>query len=77
MVPEQSRLVGLDPFRTQILLALNAACIYAGTAIGAMLAGLVKTAFWLWALGPASVLIILIVMAQPELSARMKRADEP
>lgn len=77
MVPQQSRLVGLDPSRMQILLALNAACIYAGAAIGAMLAGLVKTAFGLWALGPAAALIILIAMAQLELSARMQRAGEP
>jgi DHA1 family inner membrane transport protein len=42
-VSQQARLVALDPARMQVLLSLNAACIYGGAALGASLAGLAKS----------------------------------
>jgi DHA1 family inner membrane transport protein len=43
MVPQQARLVSLGPDRVPILLALNAACIYIGAALGSGLGGYAKT----------------------------------
>jgi DHA1 family inner membrane transport protein len=43
MVPQQARLVALAPDRAPIVLALNAACIYIGAALGSGLGGQAKT----------------------------------
>lgn len=64
MVPQQSRLVGLDPSRAQVLLSLNAACIYIGAAIGAAAAGQTKTWFGLNALGPAAAIVVGLALVQ-------------
>ncbi len=51
MAAQQVRLIALDPTKASVLLALNAAAIYLGSAIGALLGGFVIEAFGLGALG--------------------------
>lgn len=58
-VAQQTRLVTLDPARTQVLLALQAACIYLGAAIGSSLAGYAKTFGGIPAIGIAAVSLSL------------------
>lgn len=71
MVPQQARLVALDPKRTPVLLALNAACIYVGASFGSTLGGLTKAAYGLEALGPVGALAVLAALAHLALSLRL------
>lgn len=53
MAPQQSRLVTFSPQSQAVLLALNAAAIYVGVSLGAMIGGLVINVWGLSALGVA------------------------
>jgi MFS transporter, DHA1 family, inner membrane transport protein len=71
---QQSRLVALDPARASTLLALNAAAIYLGSAIGAYVGGLtLKATGYAW-LGFAGAAIMLLALASLPLT-RVLRAD--
>ena len=59
-VPQQARLVALDPARTQILLSLSAACIYVGASLGSTIAGLAKSSAGIAGIGIAAVLAGLV-----------------
>jgi predicted MFS family arabinose efflux permease len=74
MVPQQARLVALDPARAQVLLALNAAFIYVGAAIGPALGGLVKARYGLDALGVAAGMAGLAALVHLVTSGRMLAA---
>jgi predicted MFS family arabinose efflux permease len=73
MVPQQARLVSLDPSRVQVLLALNAACIYVGASFGATIAGLAKGSLGVVALGPLAAAIVVVGIAQLLLSIAMTK----
>ena len=45
-VPQQARLIGLDPAASGVMLALNAAGIYLGSGVGAGIAGRREPEFW-------------------------------
>lgn len=62
-VPQQARLVALDPDRTQVLLSLSAACIYVGASLGATIAGLAKSAGGIPGIGIAAILAGLVGIA--------------
>lgn len=51
MAAQQVRLIALDPNSVSVLLALNAAAIYVGSAVGALVGGFVIGAYGLGALG--------------------------
>lgn len=70
-VPQQTRLVSLDPARTQVLLALNAASIYLGAAIGSSVGGFAKSLGGIPALGVAGVGIGLLALAHLALTVRL------
>jgi DHA1 family inner membrane transport protein len=70
-VPQQTRLVSLDPARTQVLLALNAASIYLGAAIGSSVGGFAKSVGGIPALGVAGVAFGLLALAHLALTVRL------
>jgi DHA1 family inner membrane transport protein len=70
-VAQQSRLVMLDPARTQVLLSLQAACIYLGAAIGSSIAGYAKAIGGIPALGIAAVSVALFGVAHLALTIRL------
>lgn len=70
-VAQQSRLVLLDPARMQVLLALNAACMYLGAAFGSTVGGLAKAMGGVPALGIAAVAVGLVGVAHLALTVRL------
>jgi predicted MFS family arabinose efflux permease len=70
-IAQQSRLVMLDPARTQVLLALSAACIYVGSSIGSMLGGVAMTFGGVPALGVATVAMGLVGIAHLALTLKL------
>jgi DHA1 family inner membrane transport protein len=70
-VSQQARLVSLDPARTQVLLSLNAACMYVGAAFGSTLAGFAKGLGGTPAIGVATIALGLIGVAHVLLSLRL------
>lgn len=70
-VSQQSRLVGLDPSRMQVLLSLNAACMYVGAAFGSTLAGIAKSLGGTPGIGLAAVGLGLVGLAHVALSLRL------
>ena len=42
--PQQARLIGIDPENASVMLALNAGCIYLGSALGSWIGGLILAA---------------------------------
>ncbi|WP_170182004.1 MFS transporter [Phreatobacter stygius] len=67
-VPQQARLVALDPARTQVLLSLSAACIYIGASVGSLVAGFAKSMGGIPAIGIAAILAGLIGIAHLALT---------
>ncbi|MEJ1934651.1 MFS transporter [Nostoc sp. NIES-2111] len=63
MVPQQARLAGLDPARTPVLFALNAACLYLGASVGSAIGGQVLRLSDLSVLGPAGACVALLALA--------------
>jgi DHA1 family inner membrane transport protein len=70
-VSQQARLVALDPARMQVLLSLNAACIYGGAALGSSLAGVAKSLGGTPGLGVAAVGLGLVGLAHLALSLKL------
>jgi predicted MFS family arabinose efflux permease len=70
-VSQQARLVALDPARTQVLLSLNAACMYVGAAFGSTLAGFAKSLGGTPAIGIATLALGLAGIAHVLLSLRL------
>ena len=69
MAPQQARLVALFPEAPSLVLALNAAAIYIGIAIGSWIGGLVLERFGLSALGISGALLGLLALANLAASA--------
>ena len=71
MAAQQVRLIALDPTKASVLLALNEAAIYLGSAIGALLGGFVIETYGLGALGwfasagAVAAALVLIFSNQP------------
>ena len=75
VVPQQARLVVLAPHAQNLVLALNAACIYVGIALGSGLGSVVLRHFGLSALGVAASAVALLALAHVRLShAQARRA---
>ncbi|MCR8827974.1 MFS transporter [Pseudosulfitobacter koreensis] len=71
MAAQQSRLVGLAGAQATVVLALNAAAIYVGAAIGSAIGGWVLARAGVTALGIASGCGVAVALAHLLLSARM------
>lgn len=76
-VPQQARLVALDPTRTQVLLSLNAACIYIGASVGALVAGYAKSLGGIPAVGIAAVIAGVIGIGHLTLTVGRARQATP
>jgi predicted MFS family arabinose efflux permease len=72
---QQTRLVTLAGTQAPVVLALNAACIYVGAAVGAMIGGWVIVGAGLSALGLAGGLTCLLSVAAIVLSNRLTPVD--
>lgn len=74
MAAQQARMVATDPSRAPTLLALHAAFIYLGSAVGAYVGGLTLKAGGYGGLGPAGALLALIgigsILLTPALRPR-------
>jgi predicted MFS family arabinose efflux permease len=70
MAAQQARLVSLDPSRASTLLALNAASIYLGGAIGAYAGGETLKAVGFAGLGPAAAVFTLLGLGSIALTRR-------
>ena len=68
MVPQQSRLVSQSPDKQNIVLSLNAAAIYVGIAVGAVVGGAVLSRYDLDTLGFAAALCMVVALANLLLS---------
>jgi predicted MFS family arabinose efflux permease len=77
MAAQQSRLVGLAGAQATVVLALNAAAIYVGAAIGSAIGGWVLVHAGVTALGIASGCGVAVALAHLLLSARMSPKDAP
>lgn len=75
MVPQQVRMVRIKPDSQSVNLALNASCIYLGTAVGASAGGLVLDHFGLEYIGPVAAGVIIVSMVLLFRSARMYRTN--
>ncbi|MFU8863760.1 MAG: MFS transporter [Rhodobacterales bacterium] len=71
MAAQQARLVTLAPETTPVMLALNAAGVYVGAAIGSAFGGLVLAGFGLWPLGLVAGGLMLVALAHLRLSVRL------
>ena len=71
MAAQQVRLISMAPDTASVVLALNAAAIYIGAALGSAIGGLVLATFGLLSLGFAGGLMALIAIAHILLSARL------
>lgn len=71
MAAQQARLVTLAPEATPVMLALNAAGVYVGAAIGSAFGGLVLAGFGLWPLGLVAGALMLVALAHLRLSVRL------
>lgn len=79
-VPQQARLVALAPHVQNLVLALNAACIYVGIALGSAAGSVVLTSTSLQMLGIAASLGALIALVHIRLShaqAERAKASQP
>lgn len=72
---QQMRLVGLAGAQAPVALALNAACIYVGAALGAVIGGWVVAGPGLGALGVAGSVTCLIAVATIVASNRLSPVD--
>lgn len=75
MSAQQVRLMALDPANAPVLLALNAAAIYVGAALGAALGGVVISQYGLGYLGAIAGLAALLSLAVLIISDRAAKAN--
>jgi DHA1 family inner membrane transport protein len=73
MAPQQTRLITVDPQAQGVMLALNAASIYVGSAAGSVVGGFVYARWGLEATGPAAAALCALALAQLLVSIRMVR----
>mgnify|MGYP000998784535 CR=1 FL=1 len=73
MAPQQMRLVTVDPQTQGVMLALNAASIYLGSAIGSTIGGFVYANWSLAATGPAAAVLCALALAQLLFSIAMTK----
>lgn len=78
-VPQQARLIALDPGAAGVMLALNAAGIYLGSGFGSGIAGVVNQTWGIEATGIVSGMFGLLALAHLWWSERLARrtADRP
>ena len=76
MAAQQVRLFALAGHRAPVVLALNAAAIYVGAAIGAALGGVMITSFGLLSLGLTAGIGAALALAHLTLSARLSPLSE-
>ena len=72
MAAQQARMVATDPSRAPTLLALHAAFIYLGGAVGAYVGGLTLKSAGYGGLGPAGALLALAGLGSILLASRLK-----
>lgn len=77
MVAQQTRLVRQSPERQNVVLALNAAAIYAGAAIGSAIGAVVIEAFGIAMLGVAASLAIFVALVHLLVSDRVALTAVP
>lgn len=77
MAGQQMRLIGLSGAQAPVVLALNAAAIYLGAALGSALGGLVVSIWGAPALGLAAGLCAAGALVHLTLSARLSRHNAP
>jgi len=73
MVPQQLRLVALEPPRAHVLLALNAACIYLGASMGSAVGGAVVARWGVATIGFAGAAAMVLALVQITVSAHVSR----
>ncbi len=71
MPPQQSRLAAIAPEAVALALALNAAMIYAGIAVGSAIAAMILARFGLQGLGVAAGLMAVLALAHLGISTRI------
>ncbi|MEW9918894.1 MFS transporter [Marimonas sp. MJW-29] len=74
MAGQQMRLVGMAGSQAPVVLALNAAAIYIGAAVGSALGGLVIATFGIIAIGLAAGIAAALALLHLEVSARLSPA---
>lgn len=73
MTPQQSRLVSLAPAAASLALALNAAALYVGSALGGTVGSAIIASYGLHGLGWGAALLTAAALAALMLSLRMGR----
>ncbi|MDX5383512.1 MAG: MFS transporter [Rhodobacterales bacterium] len=71
MAAQQARLIGLAPEAAPVILALNAAGVYVGAALGSALGGMVLAGFGLAPLGLVAGALMVLALAHLRLSVRL------
>lgn len=71
MAAQQARLIGMAPAAAPVMLALNAAGIYVGAALGSAMGGLVLAGFGLGPLGLVAGGLMLLALGHLRLSVRL------
>lgn len=82
--PQQARLIGIDPENASVMLALNAGCIYLGSALGSWVGGLILSsggttpsdeAFLMlgWAGGGVALSSLFVILLSHRLETRHAR----
>ena len=73
MAPQQSRLIAIAPQTQSLALALNAAMIYVGIAIGSGIAGRLLLWHGLSALGVAGGIVAVVAILHLLISSRQQK----
>lgn len=71
MAAQQARLIGLAPAAAPVILALNAAGVYVGAALGSAIGGMVLSGFGLAPLGLVAGALMILALAHLRLSVRL------
>jgi DHA1 family inner membrane transport protein len=76
IVPQQTRLIKAMPHAQNVILALNAACIYIGAAVGSAIGGTFYRIFGIEWLGPVGAVVAFLGALHLALSMRQFRIAE-
>jgi MFS transporter, DHA1 family, inner membrane transport protein len=71
MAAQQARLIGLAPEAAPVMLALNAAGVYVGAALGSAMGGLVLSGFGLAPLGLVAGALMVLALVHLRLTVRL------